>query len=528
MEIIYRTPEPIKLNGLYYVKVEMVDGTSQILQISKEQAVQLGIDLSGETPEIALQICPEKNQMQELVVDANGFILQQVAIGNENVTEYRVLQPEEMNLKPLKKGPNKQRLKRSSDDIVIVKPAKKVKTVRTRSGRITVPPKHMQNIYKQFLETTTPTETAEVSRSPSPLLIGDFTPLSTNGNEIPLQTVQTTPKPANKNIVLNQYRCATCNKAYIAKAKLRKHFKMHPDHKPKDTLNVINNRTWDFLMDTSRAAAIGKRGVKFCHELAKLLHNVKVIVKYVFKLQEKLDSYDDLSFKEGDLNGRGQYLMNEVLTELLGIDKGWYTFNDKEWYKDISIFSFLNNFDGGGDLSALSINDNMADDSAKDTQENNNGLVVNCLEDDKTDITNSNMVVILDHVKIQPSFKIANEKSDNLIKKAANDESFSEFLNENMSNQVAFASAKQNTVDNNSVSINVSENTRANVELALIEKKDRFSSSSSSVISFGTLTPIVMAENSSIIKMMVDDSLLVVGNLDKQPPLEIFQFDSSQ
>lgn len=514
MEIIYRTPEPIKLNGLYYVKVELVDGTSQILQISKEQAVQLGIDLSGETPEIALQICPEKNQTQELVVDANGFILQQVAIGNENVTEYRVLQPEEMNLKPLKKGPIKQRLKRSFDDIVIVKPAKKVKTVRTRSGRITVPPKHMQNIYKQFLETTTPTETAEVSRSPSPLLIGDFTPLSTNGNEVPLQTVQTTPKPANRNIVINQYRCATCNKAYIAKAKLRKHFKMYPDHKPKDTLNVINNRTWDFLMDTSRTAAIGKRGVKFCHELAKLLHNVKVIVKYVFKLQEKLDSYDDLSFKEGDLNGRGHYLMNEVLTELLGIDKGWYTFNDKEWYKDVSIFSFLNNFDSGGDLSALSINDNMVTAvSAKDNQENNK-----------------------DDVVIQAPFKIVDENADNLIKKEpindkSDDMSLSEFLNENMSNQVASASAKQNTVDSNGLSINVGENTQANVELALINKKDRISPSSSSsvsVISFGTLTPIVKADNSGIIKMMVDDSLLVVGNLDKQPPLEIFQFDSSQ
>lgn len=568
--LIYKTTTIEENNELYYIKVEMVDGSSQILQISKEQAVELGIDLSNETPEEiqkANQIFPEKNQ--ELIIDGDNYNTkeQEIIVDCKNSTEYRILQPEDVNLKPLKGTdflPTRGTLKRSIDrDKITFEPRKKIKTVRTRSGRVSVPPKHIQQVYMRFIETkdlsnaNTSTEaTPEQSRSPSPLLIGDFTPLQTNGELVPplvpIETVNIKPKTTNKSLLVTQFRCTTCNKAYIGQGKMRKHLKAFPEHRPNAKLNLADTKTWDCLVDVSKVAPVGKRGVKFCRELLNLLQNVKILVRYFFKLQKKLDTNDN----DGDINEKGHYLMNDLLAKVLDIEKGWYTFNENELCKDVSIYSFLENFNSSV-LSSLSINDNgMADGPSNVTEKDvisttkNLMLILNDenvlkINDDK----NNKKFDVLSNVTITPNLenvpndccnKSIQEHLDNNTKSILNYENkndiFSKFLHDQCTAE------KQNSIEqggnNKSVSETISIDTRhysqqekeQNVKKK-INKESETMNISDVNLSREVKTDLLIDNSNSVDSINVDQfkyriGELVVDNSDL-PPLDIFQYDSS-
>ncbi|XP_054014979.1 uncharacterized protein LOC128895953 [Hylaeus anthracinus] len=172
---------------------------------------------------------------------------QETATSNEKVV-YRVVFPEELDLRIRNPGnllknrggkrgrPKKSAIRPSllppkpppipDEEQEELKDERKKVVARTRSGRLSRPPRHMVRDYKHlhhldflqpdlddsdggYSDYNTSNDKLEEEESPKELL---------TGLEVP------------KRKISDHFRCPTCNKIYLGRTRMARHFEMHPDH----------------------------------------------------------------------------------------------------------------------------------------------------------------------------------------------------------------------------------------------------------------------------------------------------------
>ncbi|XP_076182306.1 uncharacterized protein LOC143154244 isoform X1 [Ptiloglossa arizonensis] len=172
---------------------------------------------------------------------------QEAAASNEKVV-YRVVFPEELDLRIRNPGnllknrggkrgrPKKSAIRPSllppkpppipDEEQEELKDERKKVVARTRSGRLSRPPRHMVRDYKHlhhldflqpdlddsdggYSDYNTNNDKLEEEESPKELL---------TGLEVP------------KRKISDHFRCPTCNKIYLGRTRMARHFEMHPDH----------------------------------------------------------------------------------------------------------------------------------------------------------------------------------------------------------------------------------------------------------------------------------------------------------
>ncbi|OAD62286.1 hypothetical protein WN48_06803 [Eufriesea mexicana] len=172
---------------------------------------------------------------------------QEATTSNERVV-YRVVFPEELDLQIRNPGnllknrggkrgrPKKSAIRPSllppklppipDEEQEELKDERKKVVARTRSGRLSRPPRHMVRDYKHlhhldflqpdlddsdggYSDYNTNNDKLEEEESPKELL---------TGLEVP------------KRKISDHFRCPTCNKIYLGRTRMARHFEMHPDH----------------------------------------------------------------------------------------------------------------------------------------------------------------------------------------------------------------------------------------------------------------------------------------------------------
>lgn len=126
-----------------------------------------------------------------------------------------------------------------------------------------------------------------------------------------------------------RYRCPKCQKAYLGRSRMLKHFQDNPDHGPIPEHCKDNNfETWNFLVDITQKCSLTERGKKFCEELTNLLHNAKILAKVLFKATN---------------DTKHSVTVDRVLGNALDLKPGDYKFNDHELHKDVTFLTLLEN-----------------------------------------------------------------------------------------------------------------------------------------------------------------------------------------
>ncbi|KAG5890391.1 hypothetical protein JTB14_029755 [Gonioctena quinquepunctata] len=227
--------------------------------------------------------------------------------------------------KPKEKAttPAKPKEKLSKDQPKVLKLAP-----RTRSGRVVKMPKHIVEDFEKL-----ETNDSKKSELDNPVV---------KTTEFP-RFLEPTPKTKPKDIqglefhqsrrkIAAQYRCPTCNKAYLGKTKMMQHIQKHPDHGPipRDEKSELNFDVWNYLVDITQKCPQAQRGIKFCEELTNLMHNLLLLTSALFK-EVKVNK----NFVEVD----------KVLGNAIGLKPGSYSFNDNELYKDVTVLKLLTTTD---------------------------------------------------------------------------------------------------------------------------------------------------------------------------------------
>lgn len=101
---------------------------------------------------------------------------------------------------------------------------KKVLGSRTRSGRVSRPPKHMMKDYKRLHHT----DFRERDVDDSDGGYSDYSNPDQTLDKPPLKEVEMNLSPAKKRI--SRFTCPTCEKLYLGLGRMEKHFLQHPDH----------------------------------------------------------------------------------------------------------------------------------------------------------------------------------------------------------------------------------------------------------------------------------------------------------
>ncbi|XP_022908010.1 uncharacterized protein [Onthophagus taurus] len=299
----------------FFISLPQLDGTSHILPVSSLQLNNLGLS------ELSQQDTPQDNQPQ--VTQTNPFNIDLEENGSliTNIV-YKVIKPEDLDLKPasikyLPRGRPRKKVCLEKTTIIEPEVKKVMKQARTRSGRITKPPKHIEVDFKKIDIT-----------DDSELKTAEFEPLKTNDSEVKQEPLLILNQHCKKRNIPPRYRCPTCNKAYLGKAKILNHFEKHPDHGSiSPNVTFKNTATWDFLISTAQKFK-GSKVTKFCDELTTLIENAKKIAKYLFK-----------PFKED----QESYIIKNELAAIFGIKEGTYGLDESELFKDISLYEYLEN-----------------------------------------------------------------------------------------------------------------------------------------------------------------------------------------
>ncbi|CAK9816541.1 Zinc finger protein 839 [Anthophora plagiata] len=172
---------------------------------------------------------------------------QEATAANERVV-YRVVFPEELDLRIRNPGnllknrggkrgrPKKSAIRPSllppkpppipDEEQEELKDERKKVVARTRSGRLSRPPRHMVRDYKHLhhLDFLQP----DLDDSD-----GGYSDYNTNNDKIeeeesPKELLTGLEVPKRK--ISDHFRCPTCNKIYLGRTRMARHFEMHPDH----------------------------------------------------------------------------------------------------------------------------------------------------------------------------------------------------------------------------------------------------------------------------------------------------------
>nr|XP_012148477.1 PREDICTED: uncharacterized protein LOC100878977 [Megachile rotundata] len=232
-------------------KVKNTPIKSTVLSESTDTSKPLG---SSENPIQIVQQGQTFHSMQRLTptqLKQIAHVLQQrsqeAVASNERVV-YRVVFPEELDLRIRnpsnllksrggKRGrPKKSAIRPSSlppkpppipdEEQEEMKDERKKVVARTRSGRLSRPPRHMVRDYKHLhhLDFLQP----DLDDSD-----GGYSDYNTNNDKLdeeesPKELLTGLEVPKRK--ISDHFRCPTCNKIYLGRTRMARHFEMHPDH----------------------------------------------------------------------------------------------------------------------------------------------------------------------------------------------------------------------------------------------------------------------------------------------------------
>ncbi|XP_065163651.1 uncharacterized protein [Atheta coriaria] len=296
----------------YIIRIEMIDGTSQLVHLSMDQAMALGVhNISLENKEKT----PKKPSTM-----LNYKIVQPAELNLYKKEEPEIISNAETGLtrgRP-KKRPGEAVLK--SDVVEVAPPKLCVSTSRTRCGRITKPPTHMEKDYEKIV-----TNVKGSMKPVEELHTAQFEPIKTRNNITeppPLVSLESNPKKRN---IPAQYKCPTCKKAYLGRNRMAAHLKKNPDHGATNQMMQQDCNSWNFLIETALKANKGKRGEKFCKELISLVKNARVMAKNFLR----------------PATVKSEFVVDSLLAKILDIKEGDYRFNESGICKDVNIFSFL-------------------------------------------------------------------------------------------------------------------------------------------------------------------------------------------
>lgn len=277
-----------------------------------------------------------------------------------------------------------------------------MKSARTRSGRITRPPRHIEQDFKKI-------DVDEFNGDEDDLNTTEFTPLTTSHNKNGEQTkvLNSLDNHQKKRNISSRYRCPKCQKAYLGRSRMLRHLQDFPDHGPIPEHCKDNNfETWNFLVDITQKSTLSNKGRKFCEELTNLLHNVKLLAKVLFKATNEK---------------KHTVKIDRVLGNALDLKPGDYKFNENELHKDVTIMSLLENSKFFED-TYLNTNEITEENRGTEHQETTTNL-----EKQSADIgltkqaTITNTLQNNDTIKSETSLGIVNEGSakypHNVIKK---------------------------------------------------------------------------------------------------------------
>lgn len=237
---------------------------------------------------------------------------------------YRIMYPDELNLKPFPVKPVKRGRKKKQpvteekfDAKEVEEPPKVTKGFRTRSGRVTRPPQHIKNDFKKIDTTegdSMDTDELKTFDFESPTITD--TPVSFQEDRL--------ESHKRKRSISSQFRCPKCKKAYLGNNKMLQHFEKHPDHKPaSDYYKARYDDTWNYLIDISNKNPAGQRGIKFCQELISLMKNIRLVAKSLFKSPTGVD--------------KNLFFVDSMLSTVLGIDSGNYALNESKLHKEVLV-----------------------------------------------------------------------------------------------------------------------------------------------------------------------------------------------
>lgn len=172
---------------------------------------------------------------------------QEAATSNERVV-YRVVFPEELDLQIRNPGnilknrggkrgrPKKSAIRPSllpskpppipDEEQEELKDERKKVVARTRSGRLSRPPRHMVRDYKHLHHSDFLQPDLDDSD-------GGYSDYNTNNDKLeeeesPKELLTGLEVPKRK--ISDHFRCPTCNKIYLGRTRMARHFEMHPDH----------------------------------------------------------------------------------------------------------------------------------------------------------------------------------------------------------------------------------------------------------------------------------------------------------
>ncbi|KAF7403135.1 hypothetical protein HZH66_005402 [Vespula vulgaris] len=172
---------------------------------------------------------------------------QETSISNERIV-YRVVFPEELDLRLKNPGtliknrggkrgrPKKNTIRPSlipskttvvpEEEQVELKDDRKKVIARTRSGRLSRPPRHMVRDYKHLHHSDFLQPDLDDSD-------GGYSDYNTNNDKIedeesPKELLTGLEVPKRK--ISDHFRCPTCSKIYLGRTRMARHFEMHPDH----------------------------------------------------------------------------------------------------------------------------------------------------------------------------------------------------------------------------------------------------------------------------------------------------------
>lgn len=125
----------------------------------------------------------------------------------------------------------------------------------------------------------------------------------------PLLALPLVPTQKRK-IASTKYRCKTCHRFYLGKAKMKKHLKLNPDHKVPKKYEP-DNQLWLDLLERTYNAPKTEQVKVFIGELSNILEKVKNLVPKGLKPLQNESNPN--SFK-----------IDSTLSMLLGVSEGKY------------------------------------------------------------------------------------------------------------------------------------------------------------------------------------------------------------
>ncbi|GAB0097077.1 hypothetical protein DMENIID0001_126700 [Sergentomyia squamirostris] len=234
-----------------------------------------------------------------------------------------------------------------------------VPTARTRSGRLTRPPRHIHLDYRGNQVIVRPAAQTEVTEL-----------------EDKAETDRVTKKPRSMKWMMARLKCELCGKFYVSQQKLERHWLTHSEQ-------PCQGSAFEHLLKQLRRVAVENRAKVFVEEIADFVERVQFLAK-------KLFTHDSLIPMQ---------IVDENAARVLAIPPGAYRFN----------MTALNGTSETTNTEEIERNENLPNDCS--LPEIHGALSDSCISDDPAKI---NLADISEDSLFQSVEDLVREKIKNL------------------------------------------------------------------------------------------------------------------